>query len=961
MPSLKKTSYTGRRGPRKRIASPPAPGARLEIRGEEWILRKSDRTFDGHYILTCRGVTPLVRDREWKFLTEYAAFNEVDPKATRLIHDESSQYAAAKLHMESHLRITPPTDENLYLGHRGAMDDVPFQRVPVLQALAQPRPRILIADGTGLGKTLEAGMVMAELIRRGRGKRILVVTLKSMLTQFQKEMWTRFTIPLIRLDSVGIGRVQRQIPIGHNPFNHFDRTIISIDTLKINRQYKVYIEQSGWDIVVIDEAQNVARRGTRTLRHDLALLLAERSDALIMLSATPHDGKAQSFASLINMLNPTVLTNPNSYTKQDFEGRNLFVRRFKKDIRFEVGTVLKERETCLIGVKASAKEEAAFAALADAPDDQLFRSKEAGVLFRTVLEKAVLSSPAACLESVNNRIAKVQKEGHSQSASLNQLADRLSEIESQDFSKYMRLRELMAQWEWDGSDPHDRLVIFSERVATINFLYENLSKDLNLGDEAVRLLIGTQTDIDQQAVVEAFGSTSSSVRILLSTDVGSEGINLHYHCHRLIHFDIPWSIMVLQQRNGRIDRYGQTRVPKIYYLVTESQHETFEADRRILELLVEKEKQAHINIGDPASLMGVYDKHEEERIVTEMVEGRMGKGQAEEYMSSQKPEMEAGEYDPLKDLFDPDTARADTVSRIRKLPSLYTSDYNYLKSAMRLLGQSRDTWKCEVQYLDKGKRLQITTPESMQDVTKSLPAEARPTDGVFDLTADPGYMMKAIKDSIAEDGAWPSVHFLWPLHPIMDWATDKVRTMFRRLEAPVIVTNELEAGLYAYILSVSFPNRRGNTVFQRWLSVRAKDGRLASTTEFAQSDEFKILRRGKLVNQGCTESEVQKAQALLADAVDKAIQWVDSPRTEFEKTLDQKLNEHLEDLRQLQLQRQAFLDRQYSAQDNIVQRRKEKQLEETAKLFEDFQGWIKSTMQMGEAPYVEVIAVLLGR
>ena len=105
-----------------------------------------------------------------KFLTEYAAFNEVDPKATRLIHDESSQYAAAKLHMESHLRITPPTDENLYLGHRGAMDDVPFQRVPVLQALAQPRPRILIADGTGLGKTLEAGMVMAELIQAGQGQ-----------------------------------------------------------------------------------------------------------------------------------------------------------------------------------------------------------------------------------------------------------------------------------------------------------------------------------------------------------------------------------------------------------------------------------------------------------------------------------------------------------------------------------------------------------------------------------------------------------------------------------------------------------------------------------------------------------------------------------------------------------------------------------------------------------------------
>ena len=95
-------------------------------------------------------------------------------------------------------------DEKIHLGHRGVMNLVPYQLDPALQALRQPRSRILIADAVGLGKTLEAGVLATELIQRGRGKRILVVTQKSMLTQFQKEWWSRFSIPLVRLDSVGL-------------------------------------------------------------------------------------------------------------------------------------------------------------------------------------------------------------------------------------------------------------------------------------------------------------------------------------------------------------------------------------------------------------------------------------------------------------------------------------------------------------------------------------------------------------------------------------------------------------------------------------------------------------------------------------------------------------------------------------------------------------------------------------
>jgi len=110
----------------------------------------------------------------------------------------------------------------------------------------------------------------------------------------------------------------------------------------------------------------------------------------------------------------------------------------------------------------------------------------------------------------------------------------------------------------------DRLVIFTERIATLSFLEQNLPRDLNLDEKHVEVLHGTLPDVDQQRIVEDFGKEESPIRLLIASDVASEGLNLHYLCHRMIHFDIPWSLMVFQQRNGRIDRYGQERTPRSF-------------------------------------------------------------------------------------------------------------------------------------------------------------------------------------------------------------------------------------------------------------------------------------------------------------------------------------------------------------------------------------------------------------
>ena len=137
-------------------------------------------------------------------------------------------------------------------------DPLGYQQAAVRKALDQAnlRTRILLADAVGLGKTLEIGMILAELIRRGRGERILIVTPRHVLEQMQNEMWSRFAIPFVRLDTLGIQRVRQKLPATRNPFSYFKRVIISIDTLK-SRQYLDHLRRQTWDAVVIDESHNV--------------------------------------------------------------------------------------------------------------------------------------------------------------------------------------------------------------------------------------------------------------------------------------------------------------------------------------------------------------------------------------------------------------------------------------------------------------------------------------------------------------------------------------------------------------------------------------------------------------------------------------------------------------------------------------------------------------------------------
>ncbi|MCP4688791.1 MAG: DEAD/DEAH box helicase, partial [Desulfobacterales bacterium] len=885
----------------------------------------------------------------------------------RLVADDSGNYRSSLLFMESLLRKTTPTGDKLYIGRRAAMDHAPYQFDAAIQALKQPRQRILIADAVGLGKTIEAGILLSELIRRGRGKRILVLAVKSMLTQFQKEMWSRFTIPLTRLDSIGIQRIRSRIPTNQNPFYYYDKSIISIDTLKQNIEYRTYIENAWWDVIVIDEAHNVARRGVNSSqRSRLARLLSKRSDTLIMLSATPHDGRAASFASLMNMLDPTAISNPDSYGPEDIKG--LYIRRFKKDIQHQVEGAFKERRISAADCRASAAEEEAFTCLADLEFTAIDRKKTGGMLFKITLEKALFSSPAACLKTIANRVRRLAKKGDARYEGdirrLEALAGRVGRISKNDFSRYAALIDIIKNrktgFGWTGKDPEDRLVIFTERIETLKFLHENLPRDLKLPAKRTAILHGSMSDADQQRVVEAFGKNESPIRLLIASDVASEGINLHYLCHKMIHFDIPWSLMVFQQRNGRIDRYGQERTPRSQYLLTRGENKRIQGDARILELLMEKDEESVKNIGDSAEFLNVHNVEAEERIVADAMARGLTPEQFEATVGGPPDGGEA--FDPFTALFDGDEPPVgETVEGSRGVaPSLFSDDLCYFKEVVAHLRAKGEAVQA-IFDMDE-KRVDLVAPADLIHRFTHLPSEIRPVNGEFVLSADPEVIQEEIKRSRKDEKTWPVIHYLWGLSPVMEWADDKALAAFRRHEAPVIIPGEVLAPREAvFILSGLTPNRKGHPLIHEWVGVRFEEGRFIQCRRFEEIIERVGLGVERFPNMA-REMDVSPLEKLLPEAVEKTKVWLSDERSKFEKRIGARLSEKLDALDRLKSRRHERLEKDFETGRTKRGRKRDLAREKRGidAMFDDYKEWIRDTMTTEDHPYIQVVAVLYG-
>ncbi|WP_439381542.1 SNF2-related protein [Amycolatopsis lexingtonensis] len=805
-------------------ATPLSPGVQVRIRDEQWLLRKVVGTQRDGLMLEVTGVSSFVRGTEAVFYTGLDRVKALNPRRTRLVADDSPNHRRGRLHLEAAIRKTalPQTEHGLALADRFLMDHQTHQLRPAELALSMKnlQPRILIADVVGLGKTLEIGLLLAELIRRGRGERILVVTPAHVLEQFQRELWTRFALPLVRLDSTGIQRIQQDIPAGRNPFAYFKRAIISVDTLK-SAVYASHLANTDWDAVVIDESHNLVNRGTRN--NDLARLLARRTDALVLASATPHNGSPESFAELIALLDEAAIANPSDYEVRNLE--HLYLRRTKTspEVRDSLKGVWADRGPSRpVLVEATDPEQKVFAELAERwiPADRETPSVSTDPLFPYTLFKAFLSSHQAMLETIGTRLTTLGKPvihrneqaRRAEQAALQDLQAVGAAMSDADSAKRTALIELLREI---GVGPKSaiRVVVFSERIATLTWLAQvvpgalgfraNGSRDdkkpWSVFSGAVQVMHGKATsDDEQKMIIEKFGLRDDPVRILFTGDVASEGVNLHQQCHQLIHYDLPWSLIRIEQRNGRIDRYGQANPPEFRAILLtgdvewrqDENGEPLWLDDRLVGLkLLQREEQAHRIEGSAEAVTGLYRASEEEnRLTKDLVAGKTTEESVEESRA------EGAGF--LADLMgNVGTEHVQEEVPTADVPTLFESTESYFDEALRQICRISPEDELGLRRDDDG-TIAFEPPADLQYRLKALPKSYLDEQGILPKADVPGRLRITFDKSLAErrlkiarDSSktlWPSVGYASDIHPVLDWVTDKALASIRHDEAFVL-------------------------------------------------------------------------------------------------------------------------------------------------------------------------------
>ncbi|REH24212.1 MULTISPECIES: DEAD/DEAH box helicase [unclassified Streptomyces] len=905
-------------------------GAQVVVRDEEWLVRSSMPTEDDGTRIEVVGVSEFVRDQEAVFFSGLDRIELLDPRETALVMDDSPNYRRSRLFLEAVLRRTalPQSERRLALADSFLMDPLPYQRRPAELALsgANLRPRLLIADVVGLGKTLEIGLTLAELIRRGRGERILVVTPQHVLEQFQHELWTRFAIPLVRLDSVGIERIQREIPAGRNPFTSFKRVIVSIDTLKNTDQYQHHLEQIRWDAVVIDESHNLINRGS--LRNQLARTLAPRTDALILASATPHNGDAKSFAELIGLLDPVAIRDPESYRAADIE--HLFIRRTKisPEVREQMKGQWADRgPSHSVHCPATPAEEKIFEELA-----AVWLPGEGGTsvssvpLFPYTLLKSFLSSHAALRATVSARIKTLEKKDDPQGtaaelAALHRLSELAADLTEADSAKFAALVRQLREEIGVGPGSDERVVVFSERVQTLEWLADVLPAALGFKGRAardcVRIMHGGLSDEQQMACVEEFGLADTPVRVLVTGDVASEGVNLHRQCHQLVHYDVPWSLIRIEQRNGRIDRYGQARPPEFRALILTSEVEGAKDDTVVAERLLKREDQAHRSLGTAEAVTGLYRAEAEEKsLIQDLLRGRTVDESLDARRSGADGE-DAGLDDFLADFFGPvgeEAPPADPTESTGStptpgtessggraaaspvLPRLFDSTAHFLDDALReVYPDARE--RLELDRDQQSGLLSFRPPTELVHRLKALPSdylrEQRLRERMlvtFNRRLAEHSLQRARESSTS---SWPEISLLTDLHPVVEWLTDKVLVGMGRQEAPMITANVAEP---IYLVQGVYSNKLGRPTVVKWMGVTWLEAAPRRPAEgLVDDDMVSLLRRcgvGPTMANPLRYREPGPLRADLPHVLDTAEAFLNTHRDAWDEPLREPIEQY---------------------------------------------------------------------
>ena len=414
--------------------------------------------------------------------------------------------------------------------------------------------------------------------------------------------------------------------------------------------------------------------------------------------------------------------------------------------------------------------------------------------------------------------------------------------------------------------------------------------------------------------------------------------------------------MVFQQRNGRIDRYGQQKRPDIRYMLIESDNKRIKGDMRIIEILITKEEQALKNIGDPSLLLGKFTIEDEELVVAEAIEDGSNADAFEQTL-------DAGEddFDPFEALMaaaGEAEAEEEEKSEIVTDETLF-SDLEYLYQALMYLNQTESH---PVERLQTVSGLDIRlTPDMERRLRAVVPEEALPQGETLRVSDDKAFCMEQMRNSMQknmDESAWPTTQYLWKLHPIMSWVNDKTSLLFKRNEAPVIgIPGKLIAGEIIYIVTGSIPNLKSTPLVDEWFGLLYQNGKFVKVLSMNEMVQKAGLSNSKIPNTNCiTEAEISDAGALMQDVVAHAKAYLDEHYKRYQTEMSPLLDEEVDKLIALQERHKEYYQMTLFEHERKLQEQ-ERRVDE---LFEQFMNWVKETLTIQNNPYIRVVSVLMG-
>ncbi|AEG01198.1 helicase-related protein [Methylomonas methanica] len=558
-------------------------GNLVRARGREWVVQPESKA-------EWLRLRPLGgADDEIIALIPELEFQPIEPATFPAPNPEKPGNHAAALLLRDALRLKLRAGGGPFRSFGNiAVEPRAYQLVPLLMALRLTTVRLLIADDVGIGKTIEAGLIVRELMDRGEINRLAVLCPPHLVDQWQSELAERFNLQAVALTSASAARIERDLPHGVSLFDHHHCVVVSLDYIKSERHREHFLTIAP-ECVIVDEAHTCASSGQgKQLRFELLQrLVADEERHLLLLTATPHSGDEAAFYNLLSLLNPKFAelqhkTSANDPLRQELARH--FVQRRRKDIdEWHDTRGFPKRMTTEITYQLSGAWGQFF-------DDvqsycrELAESVEAAgngnarlIWYATLaLLRCVASSPAAAAKALNTRLAGALDNENclTDDRLYDGQADDLAGSDLEPPAQWQdvgRLQDLIAQAEslsGKSGDPKLAIliehikhlleegyhpVVFCRYIATAHYVAEQLRKQFPA--VTVESVTGEYTPEERELRVQAMEEAEQ--RLLVATDCLSEGINLQHLFTAVIHYDLAWNPTRHEQREGRVDRFGQ--------------------------------------------------------------------------------------------------------------------------------------------------------------------------------------------------------------------------------------------------------------------------------------------------------------------------------------------------------------------------------------------------------------------